>query len=73
MAFAKITTEGLRWIAVLVIVLWGCILLEDSMVKHAKRETAQVLFQLQKMRDGRLVIPVSHPVKAVSLYSPQAG
>ena len=61
MRIAKITGQGLRWIAALVLVLWGCIVAEHSVVTHARRETVNVLVQLQQMRGGRS-IPVSQPL-----------
>lgn len=62
MRLAEITGQGLRWIAALVLVLWGCIVAEHSVVKHARTETAIVLAKLRQMRDGGRSIPVSQPL-----------
>ncbi len=61
MKIAAITGQGLRWISTLVLLLWCCILMENSMVKHARRDTVTVLVELQRLRGGRS-IPVSQPI-----------
>lgn len=61
MAIAKITGEGLASIAVLVTLLWGCVLVEGSMVRNSRRETARLLMDLRKLKNGGRVIPVSRP------------
>ncbi|MCU1262681.1 MAG: hypothetical protein JWO80_5566 [Bryobacterales bacterium] len=73
MAIAKITGEGLAWIAVMVTLLWGCVLLEDSMVKHSRRETARVLLDLRKMKNGGRVLPASRPLQFPGFTRPVAG
>ena len=61
MAIARITGEGLACIAVLVALLWGCILMENSMVRKSRRETAHLLNDLRRMKKGGSVLPASHP------------
>lgn len=73
MTFARITGEGLASIGILVILLWGCILVEDSTMKTARRETARVLSDLQKLRDGGKAVPVSHPIVFPPIFRPVAG
>ncbi len=63
MRMMTITEQGLRWIGALVLVLWGCIVAEDTLVKHARRDTVQALVDLRHMREGRKPIPVSHPLR----------
>ena len=60
MRIAAITGQGLRWISALVLVLWVCVVAENSMVKHARRETVTVLAELQRLR-GQRPVPVSQP------------
>jgi hypothetical protein len=72
MAFARITGEGLAAIAVLVALLWGCILMENSVTKKARRETARVLLDLRKMKGGK-VVPASQPVGWPLVSRPVAG
>ena len=72
MAIAKITGEGLASIAVLVTLLWGCILFENSLVRNSRRETARLLWDLQKMKGGK-VIPVSHPLRFPGPSRPVTG
>jgi hypothetical protein len=73
MAFAKITGEGLAAIGVVVVLLWGCILVEDSITKRARRETARVLLDLRKMKNGGRMVPASHPLAWPSVSRPVAG
>ncbi len=58
---AKITGEGLACIAILVAMLWGCILVERSIVRDSRRQTARLLLDLRKMKNGGKSVPVSHP------------
>ena len=73
MAIAKITGEGLASIAVLVTLLWGCIFLENSMIRDSRRQTARLLLDLRKMRNGGRAIPVSHPEPFQMSTRPVAG
>lgn len=73
MAIAKITGEGLAAIAVAVALLWGCILVEDSVTKGARRQTARVLLDLRKLRDGGRVVPASQPLHWPAIPRPVAG
>lgn len=72
MSIAKITGEGLAAIAVVVALLWGCILVENAVTKKARRETARVLMDLQKMKNGRMV-PASQPSRWFGVSRPVAG
>jgi type IV secretory pathway TrbD component len=64
MGMMTITGQGLRWMAALVIVLWGCVVAEDMLVKHARKETVQVLVTLRHLREAKHIIPVSQPLRA---------
>jgi cytochrome b len=63
MPIAKITSHGLRTIAVLVTILWGSIALENAMVRHARQETARALQHLRDMRRKREAVPTGYPVR----------
>ena len=62
MRVAEITGQGLRWIAVLVTFLWGCIVAENSVLQHARLDTVKVLVELRQMRNGQRAIPARQPV-----------
>lgn len=64
MRTTTITGQGLRWMLALVVLLWACVVTEDILVKHARRETVQVLVTLRHMREAQRIIPVSHPLRA---------
>jgi len=49
---AKITPTGLLAIALLVAVLWGCILAENSITRSARLGEVESLHELQMLRNG---------------------
>ena len=61
MALAKITREGLVTIAVLVAILWGCILRERVLSRNTSIETYRVLRQIRYLKFKLHVEPVSQP------------
>lgn len=50
MAIAKITGQGLLAITLSVVALWGCILSERVTMRQAKRERAQVVREIYRLR-----------------------
>ncbi len=71
MAIAKITREGLVSIAVLVAILWGCILAERILTRNTTIETYRVMRQLRYMKFKRHIEPASRP--AANPLSPSLG
>jgi hypothetical protein len=71
MAIAKITREGLVSIAVLVAILWGCILGERILTHNTSIETYRVMRQLRYMKFKRNIEPASRP--AANPPSPSLG
>jgi len=63
MVFAKITGAGLSSIAMLVIVLWACILGEHMIVERANLELSQAMSELRQLQKKR-VEPVSSPLRS---------
>jgi hypothetical protein len=61
MPIARITSQGLAAIAVLVAVLWGCILAENSINRSASLLRLASLHELQVLRSG--MRRVNAPVK----------
>jgi hypothetical protein len=61
MALAKITRQGLISIAVLVVILWGCILVERSMSRNARMDTYRALRQIRYLKFKRHVEPAAQP------------
>ena len=61
MSFVRITRPGLAALALSVAALWGCLIAERMIVRHAERERARVLRDL-----GRLQQRVPRPVSAPS-------
>ena len=62
MAIAKITREGLVSIAVLVAILWGCILAERILTRNTALETYRVMRQIRYLQFKRRIEPASRPV-----------
>jgi len=61
LAFAKITRQGLVSIAILVALLWGCILTERALTRNSKIETYRALRQIRYLKFRRQVEPASQP------------
>ena len=61
MALAKITRPGLVSIALLVAILWGCIVTERYLLRHSKMETYRALRDMRYLKFKRHVEPASQP------------
>ncbi len=61
MPVAKITGQGLSAIAILVALLWGCLVGEHLIVQHANREARQVLREVRVLRMKQQVEPAYAP------------
>ena len=61
MVLAKITGAGLTSIAVLVTILWGCILGEHLILRRANREYSQAMTQIRLLRSKKRAEPASLP------------
>lgn len=74
MKLAGITGQGLRWIGGGVLILWACVVVENSMVAHARRDAVNTLVELQRMREGQRPVPAAaHPLKPSWDASPRIG
>jgi hypothetical protein len=62
MAIAKITRQGLTSIAILVVILWGCLFAERYLTRTAQMETYRALRQIRYLKLKRHVEPATHPV-----------
>jgi hypothetical protein len=65
MALAKITRQGLVSIAVLVAILWGCILSERYLLRNNRMETYRALRDMRYLKVKRRVEPASQPSQPV--------
>jgi hypothetical protein len=61
MPIARITGQGLAAIALSVALLWGFFVSERLTVRHARREQARVMRELQQMQRYHRTEPVSVP------------
>lgn len=61
MAIAKITGPGLKSIAMLVLLLWGCIVGEHVIVKQANMEAYRALQDIRSLQLQKRAEPVSVP------------
>ena len=61
MALAKITRQGLISIAILVAILWGCVLTERRISRNAKMETYRALRDMRYLKFKRRVEPAAQP------------
>lgn len=65
MAIAKITRQGLAVIATLVVLLWGCVIGEQVLIRKANQEAYQTLRDLQLLRMRLKPQPVSAPAPRI--------
>jgi hypothetical protein len=61
MALAKITRTGLVSIAILVAILWGCIVSERYLLRNNKMETYRALRDMRYLKFKRRAEPASRP------------
>jgi len=59
-----VTRHGLAGMAISVALLWGCLLSERMIVRHAAVEQARALRTIQSLRD-RQALPVSSPIPRI--------
>jgi hypothetical protein len=57
----EITGQGLSAIAILVALLWGCLVGEQIIVRRANREVRQALHQVRVLRMKQQLEPASAP------------
>jgi hypothetical protein len=57
-----ITRPGLAGMAVSVALLWGCLIGEHIIMRHAYLEQARALYHLKQLRRQRQAEPVSTPI-----------
>jgi hypothetical protein len=69
-AVAKITGQGLAAIAVLVCLLWACLIAERITIRHARAEEARTYRALQRLRSRRTAIPTPPPASCRSCSNP---
>ena len=70
MALAKITRQGLLSIAILVAILWACILTERRITATSRIETYRALRDMRYLRFKRRVEPTSEPLPAPPASAP---
>ncbi len=76
MPIAKITGQGLAALACSVALLWGCLIADGVLERRAAAERAQVLHELQRLRNTRpdpAPVPASLPVPMVRVAPSFAG
>lgn len=61
MPVAKITGQGLSAIAILVALLWGCLVGEHIIVQRANQEARHALRQVRVLRMKQQIEPTSAP------------
>ncbi len=72
MPIVKITGPGLSAIGLSVALLWGCLISERLITRHAVRERTRVVRELEQMRLERQATPVSVPILRRVLRAPMA-
>lgn len=65
MAIAKITRQGLAVIASLVVLLWGCVIGEQVVIRRANQVAYRALRDMEMLRMKRKPQPVSVPAPRI--------
>lgn len=65
MPAAKITGQGLTSIALLVALLWTCVIGQRVILGHASADTAQVMRAMHKLRLKNRQVPTAAPVREI--------
>ena len=73
MALAKITRQGLFSIAILVAILWGCVLSERYISRNSRMETYRALRDIRYLKFKRRIEPASRPVAPPTTPSRSLG
>ena len=73
MPVAGITGRGLTAIAVAVVLLWGCLIAERLIVRHANLEAARAVRAIRLLQKGRRTEPVSVPLRPPRPRRPDLG
>jgi len=63
MALAQITREGLIAIAVLVAILWSCVLTERRITRNSRIETYRALRDIRYLKFKQHIEPAAQPKK----------
>jgi hypothetical protein len=66
MPMAKITGQGLFAIALSVALLWGCLIGERIMLRHAASRRVRVLHQIERLRRAPHPMPAAAPLPSVA-------
>jgi len=73
MPLLKITGHGLCSIAALTGILWGCVLVENLTVAHARMEGYRALEQIHQMQLKKSAIPTAAPSRQPQVARPFEG
>jgi hypothetical protein len=75
MPFAQITRQGLTAIAILVALLWSCLITERYLTRHSTIETYRALRQMRYLKFKRHLEPagVPNPARATPSLHPIVG
>ena len=63
MALARITRSGLTAIAILVAILWSCVLTERRITRNSRIETYRALRDIRYLKFKQHIEPTSQPQK----------
>ena len=73
MALVRITRQGLVSIAILVAILWGCVLTERRISRNSRIETYRALREIRYLKFRLRVEPTSRPLPPTPAPAPSAG
>jgi len=69
----RTTGPGLATIAVLTIILWGCILAEHWTVAHARADAYRALSEIRALQLKKHIVPAAAPVRPQREVRPEIG
>jgi len=69
----RITGPGLATIAVLTIILWGCIFAEHRTVAHARADAYRALSEIRALQLKKTMVPAAAPIRPQRGVRPEIG
>jgi hypothetical protein len=69
----RITGPGLAAIAILTGILWGCIILEQRTLAHARAEGERALDEIRVLQMKKHLVPTVAPTQAPRPVRPEIG
>ena len=69
----RITSSGLATIAILTVILWGCIFVEQRTLAHARADAYRALSEIRALQVKKRIVPAATPARAPQPVTHEIG